>query len=321
MICNFCYRHCDIKKDNVGYCRVRKNINNKIISTNYGFIEAIAIDPIEKKPLYHFLPGTKSLSIAQAGCNFRCDFCQNWQISQTDKTNTSKYIPPTKLIELAKKYKTPSISFTYTEPIVWQDYVIDCALLAKKNSIKTIMVTNGSFSTEALERLSPLIDAFNIDLKGDEKYYREICKGNYDCVVNSIKYLIDNKKHVEVTSLLLEDYHTEDIIVNLAKTLEKLKVKVWHISRFFPNYKMEGTKATSEEYLRKTISIIKQFNIPYIYGGNSIISTPTICPNCNKTLISNRNNSDNIFKETESHIKNNKCIYCNYEIYGQFNNN
>lgn len=156
MICNFCYRLCDIKEGQKGYCRVRRVENNKLTSIGYGYLDAIAIDPVEKKPLYHFIPGTKTLSVAESGCNFRCSFCQNWQLSQSETSKNATYVTPKELVNLALKHKTPSISFTYSEPIVWQDYVIDTSVIAKKNDIKTIMVTNGSFSKQSRENLSPL---------------------------------------------------------------------------------------------------------------------------------------------------------------------
>jgi len=316
MRCNFCYRECDIKEGESGYCKVRKNIKNKIVSINYGHIEALSIDPIEKKPLYHFLPGTKTLSIAQAGCNFRCDFCQNWQLSQYVKSKNYKYISPKQLISLAKKYNTPSISFTYSEPIVFQDYVIDCAKIAKENDIKTIMVTNGSFSKESREKIAPYIDAFNIDLKGDSEYYKKVCKGELNSVLDSIKYFSKNANHLEITTLIIETMHNETIINYLASKLSEYNVKVWHLSRFFPNYKMENTKETSEKYLYKMINVAKNNSIPFIYGGNTNKENPTICPNCKKILITNHNIDNKI--EIEKNIINNRCKYCNSKIYGSF---
>lgn len=318
MRCDFCYRNCDIPLGGYGYCKVRKNVDNKIISVNYGYLDAIAIDPIEKKPLFHFLPGTKTLSIAQAGCNFNCEYCQNWEISQQTSLHAKNYVSAENVVQLAKKYKTPSISFTYSEPIVWLDFVIDCAKIAKKNNIKTIMVTNGSFSNKSLEKISLYIDAINIDLKGDSKFYKEICKGDFTSTIDSINYLINKKKHVEITSLIIERYHTLEIIKELAMLLERANIKVWHISRFFPNYKMIDEKETSEEYLDVVIKEISKFNIPYVYGGNTTTIYSTICPNCNKILISNHTNQFDIKKDLRKNVLNNKCINCNHIIYGTF---
>ena len=316
MICNFCYRHCDIKEGNFGFCGVRQVKNNKLISPNYGLLESIAIDPVEKKPLYHFLPGSKTLSVAEVGCNFRCHFCQNWQLSQAKQSLNNQYMSPKNLVNLALEYKVPSISFTYSEPIVWQDYVIDTAKIAKQNNLKTIMVTNGSFSKEARESLSPLIDAFNIDLKGDSNYYKEICIGNIEPVLEGIKYLIEAKNHVEVTTLLIEGIHTRKIVDNIAKTLKTCGVKVWHLSRFFPNYKMNDFNATSENFLSEMVNIAKNNGIDFVYGGNTKLPTPTICPNCKEILISDHISSSYIKNNLK--IENGKCKFCGTKIYGLF---
>jgi pyruvate formate lyase activating enzyme len=315
MICDFCYRHCDIKEGQTGYCRIRKVENNKLISTGYGYLDAIAIDPVEKKPLYHFMPGTKTLSVAEAGCNYRCDFCQNWQLSQTTKTNNSKYVSPSELVNLAIKHNTPSLSFTYSEPITWQDYVIDTSTLAKKAGLKTIMVTNGSFSNEALERLTPVIDAFNIDLKGDNEYYKTICKGKIEPVLKGIKYLVKQGNHVEVTTLLIEGIHTKETIKYLATTLKEYGTQVWHLSRFFPNYKMSNNKATSEEFLDQMINIANEVGIPFIYRGNSSRPSPTICPNCKHILIHNHYDFDQIKKDLKENLIDGKCKFCNSSFY------
>ncbi len=318
MTCNFCFRHCDINEGQTGYCRTRKVVDNKIISTGYGYLEAMAIDPIEKKPLYHFLPGTKTLSVAEAGCNFRCDFCQNWQLSQREKGNNSVYVSPEKLVELAIEYKTPSISFTYSEPIVWQDYVLKTSVLAKKQGIKTIMVTNGSFSEEAREAIAPLIDAFNIDFKGNAEYYRTICKGELVPVLKGIEYMINQNCHVEVTTLIIQGIHTKEIIEKMGNQLKACGVKVWHLTRFFPNYKMSERKPTDEKFLSEMYEIAKKSGIPYIYRGNTKTINQTVCMNCKKLLISNHDIPQLAQEESKENIQNNKCKYCGSHIYGVF---
>lgn len=318
MICNFCFRHCNIEERQSGFCRNRKVIDNKIVSIGYGYIEAMAIDPIEKKPLYHFLPGTKTLSVAEAGCNFRCDFCQNWQLSQREKGNSSVYVTPKKLVDLAIKYKTPSISFTYSEPIVWQDYVLEASAIAKQNGIKTIMVTNGSFSKESREALAPLIDAFNIDLKGNAEYYRTICKGELAPVLKGIEYMIKQNCHVEVTTLIIQGIHTEEIILKMGKLLKDCGVQVWHLTRFFPNYKMSENKPTSEKFLSEMFEIAKKSKIPYIYRGNTLAKDQTVCVNCKKVFISSHEGSLVALKDCKKNIENGKCIHCGASIYGVF---
>jgi pyruvate formate lyase activating enzyme len=318
MICNFCYRHCNIKEGNTGFCGVRKIKNNQLISTGYGYLDAVALDPIEKKPLYHFLPGSKTLSVAESGCNYHCAFCQNWQLSQNKKNNNSTYVSPKELVNLALKYKVPSISFTYSEPIVWQDYVIDTSIIAKKTGIKTVMVTNGSFSKEARETLAPLIDAFNIDLKGNADYYKKICKGTIEPVLEGIKYLIEKGNHVEITTLLIESIHTEKDVQALAKNLKDFGVQVWHLSRFFPNYEMSAIAETSEKFLSEMINIAKESGIPYVYGGNTSRVESTICSNCKQVLINNHTDSEAIKKDCNQNIPKGRCKYCDYPIYGAF---
>jgi pyruvate formate lyase activating enzyme len=317
MICNFCYRHCDIKEGETGFCRVRKVIDNNLISTGYGYLDAIAIDPIEKKPLYHFLPGSKTLSVAESGCNYRCEFCQNWQLSQSEKSTTT-FVGPKELVNLAINYKLPSISFTYSEPIVWQDYVIDTSRIAKENNIKTIMVTNGSFSIESTSILAPLIDAFNIDLKGDAEYYKKVCKGKIEPVLDGIEYMIKSGCHVEVTTLLIESIHTKEVVQELGKALFERGVKVWHLSRFFPNYKMNDLAPTSENFLSDMIDVAKAENIPYVYGGNTSKIEPTFCSNCNHVLINNHTDSKSIIRDCKQNIIQGRCQYCNFPVYGIF---
>lgn len=318
MICNFCYRHCDIKEGGNGFCHVRKVKDDKLVSSCYGFLDAIAIDPIEKKPLYHFLPGTKTLSVAESGCNYRCNFCQNWQLSQSQKTINSSYISPKKLVNLALSYNVPSISFTYSEPIVWQDYVIDVCNIAKINGLKTIMVTNGSFSNESRAKLAPIIDAFNIDLKGDSAYYEKVCAGDIKPVLDGIEYMIAKECHVEVTTLLIESIHNKSIIMELGKALKDRGVQIWHLSRFFPNYKMNDIAETSEMFLSQMENIARDVGIPYVYGGNSSKIDSTICNNCKSLLISTHDDSIKAKRDCNNNIQSGCCLYCNNPIYGVF---
>jgi pyruvate formate lyase activating enzyme len=317
MICNFCYRHCDIKEGGVGFCRVRKVKNNQLISSGYGYLDAIAIDPVEKKPLYHFLPGTRTLSVAESGCNYCCDFCQNWQLSQGER-RTSTNVSPKELVLLALKHRVPSISFTYSEPIVWQDYVIDTSIIAKKNGLKTIMVSNGSFSKESREKLAPLIDAFNIDLKGDAEYYKTVCKGKIEPVLDGIEYLVKMSAHVEVTTLLIESIHTKSIVQELGKALRNRGVQVWHLTRFFPNYKMSDIAETSERHLSQMIDVAKDCGIPYVYGGNTSRVDSTICNVCKQVLIINHNESNAVKRDCHRNLKGGYCINCGTPIYGVF---
>ncbi len=316
--CNFCYRHCKFSKTSpIGYCKQRILKNNEIISPAYGKLSVTAIDPIEKKPLYHFLPGSDTLSIAQNGCNFSCSFCQNWTLSQQNSLLT-RTVTPDDVVKLCISKKLPSISFTYTEPIIWQNFLLDCAKKAKTKGLATIMITNGSFSKEALTKIIPFIDAFNIDLKGDANFYKKICNANITPVKKSIEYISKSGKHIEITSLLIEGIHSLKWIQETGNFLNNTNIKVWHLSRFFPNYKMSDRQNTSELFLQKAIRTAYTTGIPFIYGGNSINNYETKCPFCGNTLIYSRKNKSSIKKDITQNIDNNTCKFCGKKIYGNF---
>jgi pyruvate formate lyase activating enzyme len=319
MNCNFCFRHCNIPEGGRGFCKVRQVRAGKLVSINYGYLEALSVDPMEKKPLYHFLPGTRTLSVAEPGCNFSCDFCQNWQLSQEERAAGATFVAPQKLVDLAIEQQVPSISFTYSEPIVWQDYMLDCAVLAKAKGLRTVMVTNGSFSPETLPMISRLIDAFNIDLKGDENYYRTICKGELVPVLDGIAYLVAQKCHVEVTTLLVEGIHDAAMVSRLGKELYQRGVQVWHLSRFFPMYKMQDRHATSESFLADMLKVARGAGIPFVYGGNTSGTTATYCPSCHKMLASDHGYDGSAGLEFRKNLDaSGHCVSCGAQIYGVF---
>ena len=283
---------------------MRENRNGRVVSVAYGHIPAIAIDPVEKKPLYHFMPGSKTLSFGASGCNLSCAFCQNWQLSQIHEEG--EYLNPDDAVRYALNHAIPSISFTYSEPLVWQDYMMEIAAAAKEHGIRTIMVSNGSFSDKALERIIPLIDAYNIDLKGDEDFYRDICKGEMEPVVNAIRKIAENGKHIEITTMLIENIHTGKMIREIGRILKEESISVWHLTRFFPQYKMNYLPPTSELFLSDMISIARDSGIPYIYPGNSVLKAQTICPGCGRVI---RTHPGEI-------IRGGECPYCGKRIYG-----
>ena len=280
--CDFCFRSCVIEEGNYGWCRVRKNENGKIISPYYGIIPAIAVDPVEKKPLYHFLPGTSTLSFGASGCNLSCDFCQNWELSQ--EVRKGSRINPDEAIQYALENDIPSISFTYSEPLVWQDYMLSLAAKAKDAGLRTIMVSNGSFSSDSLKRIIPYIDAYNIDVKGDGDFYKTICHGLLDPVLDAVGEIARQGKHIEITTMVIEGIHTPEMIREIEKEIYERGVQVWHLSRFFPQYKMNNRKPTSELYLARIIEVARESKIPYIYPGNSYLKAENSCPCCGKVL-------------------------------------
>ena len=320
MNCDFCYHNCLLKEGQVGVCGVRKNIDGKIVSLNYAQVVAKAVDPIEKKPLYHFLPGSSTYSFALFGCNFACQFCQNHHISQLDSPHyhfNHNKTPPKDLLSEIIRSKSETVSYTYSDPIVWQDYMVDVASLAKEESLNNCMVTNGSFTKSSLQRALKVIDVFNIDLKGSESFYKKYCKASAKAVLESIETIANTpKKFLEVTTLIIEDVHTLDDLKKLASFLVKANVKALHISRFFPSYKMRDFKQTSETFLEDAIKVAQDTGIEFVYGGNSsnTESQNTYCPNCKSLLIKR-----DYYKTKIVNMNGNRCSSCKAEIYGLFN--
>lgn len=326
--CDFCYRYCSIEEGERGVCGVRENREGTIVTVNYGNVLSSAVDPIEKKPFYHVRPGAKTLSFALFGCNLQCKFCQNHDISQKDsplfpapwKEMKNNRTQPRELVKNMKECGVSIMAYTYSDPIVWQDYMLDTAKLVHEAGGLNCMVTNGSFSAEARERIVPEIDAFNIDLKGDDDFYKKYCNGRLAPVLDTLDYIISKNRIVEVTSLVIEELHDIEDIVWIGKKLEALGVQVWHLSRFFPHYKMEHLDPTSESFLNKVLDRVSELSIPYIYAGNSSNDSfsKTKCPNCGMELIGHRGYFVKAEKEVHDHILMGKCQNCGASIYGIF---
>ncbi|MDD5253544.1 MAG: AmmeMemoRadiSam system radical SAM enzyme [Candidatus Nanoarchaeia archaeon] len=272
--CNLCPNNCLIPENKIGSCRVRKNIKGILYSLVYAKPASINVDPIEKKPLYHFLPGTKVLSFGTFGCNFHCLNCQNYNISQ----NLVEDIPevkPEEIIKLAKKYKTPSIAYTYTEPTIFYEYMLDTAKLAKKNKIKNVVVSNGYINQEPLKEIIKYIDAFNIDLKSiNEDFYKKICFGKLKPVLETLKTIKKYKKHLEITFLVIPTKN--DNLKEVEKMCKWIKTNLGkgtplHISRFFPCYKLNNLEPTPLETLRNIKQIAKKYLVN-VHIGNVPVS-------------------------------------------------
>ncbi len=311
LVCDYCYRHCRLKDGEVGFCGVRERSGDTLFTHNYGGLVATAVDPVEKKPLYHFLPGTKTLSVAMFGCNLTCSFCQNYAISQREWEAKAQrtYFTAREVVQLARDNRCPSISFTYSEPLVWQDFMIEVATLAKQEGLKTIMVTNGTFSEEALSKIIPCIDAFNIDIKGDEVFYRDYCGGSDQPVWKAIEKIAPSKSHLEITTMVMEGVHTSEMIASIGKQLHSLGVQVWHLSRYFPHYK-EKRQETSEHYLEVAVKVARDAQIPFVYPGNSFMDQNTYCPQCKTSLVRRT------WLFHDSKIDHSQCPECGCHIYG-----
>ena len=270
--CNLCPNFCKLKEGQEGLCKVRANIQGKILALNYGEITSIALDPIEKKPLRRFHSGKNILSVGSYGCNLRCPFCQNYHISMACKGSISvQTVKPHELIGLALDLKLRGnigIAYTYNEPLISYEYVGDCAILAKKTGLKNIVVTNGCFSEEPIRELLPYIDAFNIDLKGfTEKFYKKI-GGNLETVKNFIK-LAEKHSHVEVTTLIIPgENDSENEIRQLSEFLARINPCIpLHLSRFFPTYKMKDKNPTDIKTVFQLADIARE-KLKYVYEGN-----------------------------------------------------
>jgi pyruvate formate lyase activating enzyme len=316
--CDFCYRHCHIPDGGTGFCGVRRNNGGKLVSPYYGKLVSLALDPIEKKPLYHFLPGSQSLSLAEPGCNYSCDFCQNYEISQKGFSWTTEDVSPEEVVGFAQKANAQSVSYTYSEPSVWQDYMIAVATLVHQDGRRNVMVTNGSFSAESRERIFSVIDAFNIDVKGDETYYRTVCHADLQPVLDNVEAVSKAGLHQEITTLVIQGIHTEGMITQLGKELSNRGVQVWHLSRFFPRYRMEDRKATSEAFLNQMLQAARQSGIPYIYAGNSSHVDQTFCPKCHTLLIHSHDYQGTQRQDVQKNIPDGRCAVCGQQIYGVF---
>jgi len=271
--CLACAQKCLIKEGKTGTCAVRKNIDGELYLLVYGKLASVAIDPIEKKPLYYFLPGSKSLSIGTVGCNFKCKWCQNHEISQASKKGDlfGQERKPEEIVNFAIKYGCKSISYTYNEPAVFLEFVKDTAELAKKVGVENVLVTNGYFSKESFDYISDYIDAMNIDLKSAEsETYEKYCGAKIKPVLETIYKAYQRGIHLEITTLIIPKINdSEAELKKIAKFIYSIDPNIpWHISRFFPNYKMKGKAFTPRKTLEKAYEIGKKAGLNYVHMGN-----------------------------------------------------
>jgi len=297
--CQVCAHRCLIANGQRGICSVRENYDGKLYSLVYGKVIALNIDPIEKKPLFHFLPGSHSLSLATAGCNFKCLNCQNADISQLPKGGQEilgQEMSPQKIIKMALENKTPSISYTYTEPTIFVEYALDIMKLAHQKKIKNVWVTNGYMTEETLNLIAPYLDAANVDLKFfSNDSYQKVCGAQLEPVLNSLRWLKKHGVWLEITTLLIpgqtdQGQQLEDI-ANFIK-IELGFETPWHISAFFPTYKMADLSPTSIELVDRAYQIGKDAGLKYVYAGNVPSANgqeDTICPNCGQANIKRNN--------------------------------
>ncbi len=332
--CNACAWHCNIAPGETGICGVRKNVDGELYSFVYGRPSAVQIDPIEKKPFYHFLPRSPVFSIGTIGCNFDCQFCQNWCLSQKNKQSiknkkksleslVEKYEEwgPERIVKHCKKRSIPIIAYTYNEPAIFFRYTYDIAKLAYKNGINNVYVSNGFESEEALDMISPYIDAINIDLKSfSPDFYKNVCKGKLAPVKRNIKNIVKKYKNVwlEITTLLIPGKNdSEKELKEIAKFISSLDKNIpWHISRFHPDYQMKDESTTSSDMMEKAYKIGKGAGLNFVYIGNMSHETAvnTYCPNCGEEVV------NRVGFDIEVKIEDNNCPNCGFIIPGVWQN-
>ncbi len=318
--CRLCRHRCFIDDGKRGICGCRINQKGKLFTTNYGRVIAAHIDPIEKKPLYHFLPGTKIYSFAAPGCNFRCSFCQNSEISQIAQNINVDHLdrvtvdlPPSAIVRAALKEGCPAIAYTYTEPTVFFEFALATAKMAKEAGLKNVFVTNGYLTEEAITKMVGLIDAVNVDLKSfSEDFYRRICGAKLKPILDNIKLFQEKGIHVEVTTLIIpENNDSEAELKKMAHFLVNISPDLpWHLSRFHGDYKMVNQKETPLDTLEMAYRIGRAAGLNYVYIGNIPDSKyqDTNCPKCESTVIKR------IFYDVEIRLKGNRCPGCSIEL-------
>lgn len=315
--CLLCPRKCVIPDNRRGFCRARENIDGTLYSIVYAKACAVHADPIEKKPLFHVLPGTKSLSIATAGCNLKCKFCQNWQISQAAPEEIPyEDLPPEKVVTLAVANECPTIAYTYTEPTIFYEYMLDTAKLAHKSGIMNVMHSCGFINEEPLRRLCKYMDAANIDLKGSDRFYDRFCMGTREDVLRTLKVLKQEGVWTEITYLLIPTINdSRDYIRDTCLWInENLGPDTpLHISRFWPMYKLKNISPTPVSALEQAYDIAVSAGLRYVYIGNvpSRRGENTYCPCCGKLLIKRLG-----YNVVENNIEDGKCKYCKEPIAG-----
>lgn len=315
--CTLCPHACTVVPGKTGECGVRRNVSGTLISETYRTVSALHFDPIEKKPLYHFYPGSTILSIGTIGCNLSCSFCQNCNISQATLADMPgcKNFSPHEVVDMATNHPgNKGIAFTYNEPVIFYEYMMEIAVLAKSGNLKTVMVSNGYINPAPLEELMPFIDAFNIDLKAfTEDFYKNEVHAKLEPVKKTLITLAKNKKHLEVTNLVIPGLNDDRAVFSdMTDWIESElgRNTVLHLSRYFPHHKM-SRQATPLSTLADLHEIARK-KLPYVYLGNvgGQEGQTTYCPGCGAVLISRRGYHTRI----EGLSRDLKCISCNAPI-------
>ncbi len=321
--CILCNHRCTISPSKRGLCGVRENREGKLYTLVYGRAISLNVDPIEKKPIFHLYPGSTSFSIATVGCNFRCLQCQNHEISQMprdgDKPIEGSEVSPSKILSLAKQYRCQSISYTYTEPTIYFEYAFEIARQAHQGGIKNIFVTNGYMTEEALKTIQPYLDAANVDLKSFRgKFYKDVCGAKLKPVLENLKLMRQMGIWVEITTLVIPTLNDSDQeFEEIAQFIVSLGREVpWHISAFYPTYKMLDIPRTPASALHRAREIGTKAGLRYVYCGNipGEEGEDTFCPHCGRRVIERIG-----FRVAKNDVVNGECRHCHGKIDGIWN--
>lgn len=316
--CFLCNHYCTIYPGRRGICAVRENRDGTLYTLVYGKVIARHVDPIEKKPLFHFHPGSRSYSIATAGCNFRCFHCQNYEISQHPQEYAD--VPgiettPEQVVSEAERSGCRSISYTYTEPTIFFEFAYDCARLARDKGIKNVFVSNGYTSQEATRLVAPYLDGNNIDLKGDEEFYKKIVGGKLQPVLDTIRLMKELGVWVEITTLIIPGHNdSEDFLRRAADFMASVDTAMpWHVTQFYPTYKLLDRPRTPVATLRRARQIGSDSGLKYVYEGNvpGEGGENTYCPSCKELLIERMG-----FTLSKIRMKGSACLKCGTRIEG-----
>jgi pyruvate formate lyase activating enzyme len=317
--CSLCSHRCIITPGKRGICAVRENQNGILYSLVYDKVIARNIDPIEKKPLFHFQPGSLSYSIATPGCNFRCKHCQNADISQLPQDRQGMVLgeeaTPTSIVDAASRHRCTSISYTYTEPTIFFELAYDTAKIAAATGLKNVFVTNGYITPEALKEIRPYLHAANIDLKGySDDFYRKICGAKLQPVLDAIRLYKELGIWIEITTLVIPGHNDSDEqLKGIAQFIKSVGEEVpWHVSRFHPTYKLTDKPRTPVETLKRAHQIGRDAGLRYVYEGNVPgEGEETFCWNCKRSLIKRIG-----FSVQTNVLQEGKCLYCGSKIDG-----
>ncbi len=322
--CHICQRRCVIREGERGHCRTRENRKGKLFQKTYGRVSSIMISPIEKKPVYHFYPGSEWLSLGSFGCNFRCPGCQNWDIAHSSvpkEIQTVRSFSPEDLVQIAQTNRCFGISWTYNEPTLWFEYTLEGAKLAKKNSLFTNYVTNGFITSEALDMIGPYLDVFRVDLKGFSKdSYQRIAHVDDFSGILEITLRARNKwkMHVEIVTNIIPGFNDDE------KDLKKMAAWIrkelgedtpWHVTRFFPHLELSDIPPTPVKILEKIRKMGMELGLNYVYLGNILggEGEDTRCPDCGASVIVRDG-----LQTQETHLSKGRCEFCGHAIAGRF---